>query len=71
MHYRQKVVWTPTVTWRCFICSAISKSTPNHLKLGLLEPCAVKAARTVLRGGGGGDVTFLPDIRTAIPVLVA
>ena len=28
---------------------------------GLLEPCAVKAASTVLRGGGDSDVTSLPD----------
>jgi len=26
-----------------------------------LEPCAVKVARTVLRGRGGGNVTLLPD----------
>ncbi|MGD1857159.1 MAG: hypothetical protein ACFB2W_23240 [Leptolyngbyaceae cyanobacterium] len=32
-----------------------------RLSGGLLEPCAVRVARTVLRGGGGGDVTFLPD----------
>ena len=28
---------------------------------GLLEPCAVKAARTVLRGGGASNGTSLPD----------
>jgi hypothetical protein len=28
-----------------------------------LEPCAVKVARTVLRGRGGGNVTLLPDVR--------
>ena len=27
----------------------------------LLEPCAVKVASTVLRGGGGGNVAPLPD----------
>ena len=26
-----------------------------------LEPCAVKVARTVLRGGSGGNVASLPD----------
>ena len=29
---------------------------------GLLEPCAVKVARTVLRGGGGSNDTSLPDL---------
>ena len=28
---------------------------------GLLEPCAVKIARTVLRGGGDSDAASLPD----------
>ena len=28
---------------------------------GLLEPCAVKVARTVLRGRGSGDTASLPD----------
>ena len=28
---------------------------------GLLEPCAVKVARTVLRGGGCSDASSLPD----------
>ena len=32
-----------------------------RLQPGLLEPCAVKVARTVLRGGGGGDISSLPD----------
>ncbi len=27
-----------------------------------LEPCAVKVARTVLRGQGGGNATLLPDV---------
>ena len=27
----------------------------------MLEPCAVKVASTVLRGGGGSDATPLPD----------
>ena len=27
-----------------------------------LEPCAVKVARTVLRGGSGGNIASLPDI---------
>jgi hypothetical protein len=29
----------------------------------MLEPCAVKVARTVLRGVGGRKATYLPDIR--------
>ena len=32
-----------------------------HGALSRLERCAVKAARTVLKGRGGGDVTLLPD----------
>jgi hypothetical protein len=28
----------------------------------MLEPCAVKVARTVLRGGGGGNAVSLPDL---------
>ena len=27
----------------------------------MLEPCAVKVASTVLRGGGGGNAAFLSD----------
>jgi hypothetical protein len=27
----------------------------------LLEPCAVRVASTVLRGGGGSDIILLPD----------
>jgi hypothetical protein len=33
---------------------------------GLLEPCAMKVARTVLRGVGGSDVALLPDEETEI-----
>ena len=33
------------------------------LQPGLLEPCAVKVARTVLRGAGTGDSLRLPDVR--------
>ncbi len=33
-----------------------------------LEPCAVKVARTVLRGGSGGNVASLPDFGCAIGV---
>lgn len=29
----------------------------------MLEPCAVKVARTVLRGVGGRKATYLPDKR--------
>ena len=32
-----------------------------HGALPRLEPCAVKVARTVLRGRGGGNVASLPD----------
>jgi len=31
----------------------------------MLEPDALKGARPVLRGGGGGDLTSLPDYRKA------
>ncbi len=31
-----------------------------------LEPCAVKVARTVLRGGSDGNITSLPDLGGAI-----
>jgi hypothetical protein len=34
-----------------------------------LEPCAVKVARTVLRGGSGGNVASLPD--SAAPLMYA
>jgi hypothetical protein len=30
---------------------------------GSLEPCDVKAASTVLRGGDDGNVISLPDVR--------
>jgi len=32
----------------------------------MLEPCAVKVARTVLRGVGGRKATYLPDICQAV-----
>ena len=39
------------------------RSQAAGVKPGLvvLELCAVKVARTVLRGGGGSDATSLPD----------
>ena len=33
----------------------------HKLQPGLLEPCALKGARTVLRGAGTGDRLRLPD----------
>ena len=41
------------------------RSQAAGVKPGLvvLELCAVKVARTVLRGGGGSDATSLPDVR--------
>jgi len=36
-----------------------------HGALPRLEPGAVKVARRVLKGRGGGDVTPLPDVRQA------
>ena len=36
------------------------RSKPDDVS-GLLEPCAGKLARTVLRGRGGGNATPLPD----------
>ena len=38
-----------------------------HGALSRLEPCAVKVARTVLRGLGGGNVTQLPDYPEPTP----
>src|SRR3954453_23458644 len=35
-------------------------------RYSMLEPDALKGARPVLRGGGGGDLTSLPDYRKAI-----
>jgi hypothetical protein len=35
-----------------------------------LEPCAVKIASTVLRGGGGGDAASLPDLLVAIVIVI-
>ena len=32
------------------------------LQPGLIEPSALKGARSVLRGGGGGDISSLPDV---------
>lgn len=37
-------------------------------RYSLLEPCAAKAARTVLRGRGYSDVSLLPGGRTVIKV---
>ena len=39
--------------------------TPRHPEKGRserLEPCALKGARTVLRGGGAGNSASLPDL---------
>ena len=38
----------------------LTRKREHTLQPGLLEPCAVKVARTVLRGGG--DMSPLPDI---------
>ena len=37
-----------------------------HGALPRLEPYAVKVARTVLRGRGGGNVALLPDVRSSL-----
>ena len=34
----------------------------------MLEPCAVKVARTVLRGGGGSNVSLLTRLLIRFPV---
>jgi hypothetical protein len=34
----------------------------------MLEPYALKGARTVLRGGGEGDLTSLPDLAAALEI---
>ena len=38
----------------------------HKLQPGLLEPCALKGARTVLRGRGSGDTASLPDNLVAL-----
>ena len=38
-----------------------TRKREQKLQLGLLEPCALKGARTVLRGRGSGDTSSLPD----------
>ena len=40
-----------------------------RLQPGLLEPCALKGARTVLRGRGSGDTSSLPDILSGVSSL--
>src|SRR5207248_4764834 len=40
--------------------AAEQPQTGNTEGSDLLEPCAVKVARTVLRGGGGGNAAPLP-----------
>ena len=39
-----------------------TRKREQKLQPGLLEPCALKGACTVLRGRGGGDTSSLPDI---------
>jgi hypothetical protein len=41
------------------------------MAFGMLEPCAGKLARTVLRGLGAGNSSRLPDISTPFPVIEA
>jgi carbon storage regulator len=36
----------------------------------MLEPCAVKVARTVLRGGSSGNVASLPDRRVGEALMI-
>ena len=38
-----------------------TRKREQKLQPGLLEPCALKGARTVLRGRGSGDTSSLPD----------
>ena len=38
-----------------------TRKREQKLQPGLLEPCALKGARTVLRGRGSGDTASLPD----------
>jgi hypothetical protein len=42
-------------------CATPSHDRVLHGALSRLEPCAVKVARTVLRGRGDGNVALLPD----------
>ena len=60
---RLKVEKTNTRTLPYYTNCATNKSTGNVKQCSLLEPCAVKVARTVLRGGGYGDILSLPDTR--------
>ncbi len=38
-----------------------TRKREQKLQPGLLEPCALKGARTVLRGRGYGNTSSLPD----------
>ena len=38
-----------------------TRKREQKLQPGLLEPCALKGARTVLRGRGRSDTSSLPD----------
>ena len=38
-----------------------TRKREQQFQPGMLEPCAVKGARTVLRGRGSGDTASLPD----------
>ena len=38
-----------------------TRKREQQFQPGLLEPCALKGARTVLRGRGSGNIPSLPD----------
>ncbi len=61
---------TVKLTWCCFIRLVIVEfvhrllvhtAFPRKGRSEGLEPCALKGARTVLRGGGAGNSASLPD----------
>ena len=52
--------YTPTVIAKCTVVKDVMKPGRRKLTSEVLEPCAVKAARTVLRGRGDSNVALLP-----------
>lgn len=52
-------VWTSSP---CIVQATVVVAAFCQRAFERLEPCAVKVARTVLRGGSGSNVTSLPDL---------
>ena len=55
----QKGLTNPTSRYRQGLTQV--KPALSEQGLPVLEPCAMKVASTVLRGGGGGNAASLPD----------